>query len=194
MNLTYFVGGVNGVGKTTLLKKIAETQPGFVVVKGSEELMKWLGIPGDYEALRALPDEQKREEWARCLERLFEANQGRSLLVDGHYLNLIDGVVTSVMGEWACRFDAFVLVTAPTVDILRRIDKDSDRDRALFKLDEPDRYGRTEQYQQQTRAEFDKEVAECAVPGLIIHHLQRQTPKAVKEFLDFHTALQTQPA
>lgn len=36
---TYFIGGINGVGKTTLLKEIGERESSFEVVRGSQCFM-----------------------------------------------------------------------------------------------------------------------------------------------------------
>ncbi len=46
--MRFFLGGVNGAGKTTLLQNIKKVRPEFEVVKGSQELMHFLGIEGDY--------------------------------------------------------------------------------------------------------------------------------------------------
>jgi len=186
MYLKYFVGGVNGVGKTTLLKAIAEARPEFLVLRLSEHLMKWLGIPGDYDALRALSQEYKREQVPLCLERLLEDNQDRSILVDTHYLNTINGEITVVTDEWLSRFDALVMITAPTVDVIRRIDNDPARDRALFKPDETDKYAFIEHYQALTKQEFDRQARDCDVPSLVIHHRHHNTAMAVTDFLHFH--------
>ncbi|HSX42300.1 MAG TPA: ATP-binding protein [Candidatus Saccharimonadales bacterium] len=192
MNLNYFVGGVNGVGKSTLLDAIAKKSSNFRVVKGSEELMRWLGIPGDYDALRALPREKKRVEWVKCLEKLLDDHYGHDLLVDAHYLNMIDGVVTEVVGEWIAWFDAAVLVTAPPAEILKRIEGDRARERGLFRSDESDKLGVLEAYQQQTRAEFCR-ITEGdlwdLIPNVVISHRQDKTSEAVDQFLKFDAQL-----
>ena len=53
--------GVNGVGKTTLLKSICEKEPEvFHLFSGSTRFMEKLGLqPGDYESLRRLPEDFK---------------------------------------------------------------------------------------------------------------------------------------
>src|SRR5665213_1727358 len=94
-HLTYFIGGVNGVGKSTLLKRIQEKRPNdFEVISGSKLLMESLGIAGDYDALRALSNEQKAQAWAECVNQLLEAPRTANLLVDSHYVNLVNDELT----------------------------------------------------------------------------------------------------
>ena len=192
---SYFVGGVNGVGKTTLLDAIAKTQPGFRVVKGSNVLMDYLGIPGDYEALRTLPQEEKIDQFGRCLEGIF-SHQNENTLVDAHYLNLIRDEVYMATGEWLCHFNALVLVTAPTRQILGRIRRDRNRDRALFRVDRSLQERSLTDYKWKTLQEFQRQQEECAVPGLIISHQENGTAAAVQQFLEFHKEVQKtlQPA
>jgi ABC-type molybdenum transport system ATPase subunit/photorepair protein PhrA len=49
----YYVVGVNGSGKTSLLKAISKRTK-IDAIHGTTELMNYLGIPDDYDALRKL--------------------------------------------------------------------------------------------------------------------------------------------
>lgn len=191
MHFKYFVGGVNGVGKTTLLRAIAEASPSFRIVKGSERFMQHLGIPGNYDALRRLPEEVKSREWSNCLEQILDETYDlhQDLLLDAHYLNLIEGQVTTVTGVWMETFDAAVLVTASAEEILGRIQQDL-RDRALF-YDEADELAILKSYLEATEKEFSRCVKDYGLSGLKLIQGNGGTQEAVQEFLKFDVSLRT---
>lgn len=54
----YFIGGVNGVGKTTFMSELLSRDKRFKLFKGSFELMKRLGLnEGDYRPLKQFPED-----------------------------------------------------------------------------------------------------------------------------------------
>ena len=136
----YFVGGINGVGKTTLLGAIVKKQKEFQAIKGSQYFMQWLGIkPGDYASLRSLPDNYKNKEMDKMVHWLIAQKSitNKHLLFDAHYLNIKeDTIMVTATGNWIALMDALVVVTANNDEILHRIEIDQlshKRIRPIFK-------------------------------------------------------------
>lgn len=138
----YFVGGVNGAGKSTFLKKLALRDKGakFTIVSGSREFMKWLGInPGKYSHLQKLDDKYKKRELGMMIKSIVR-NSGqnkKTLLFDGHYLHYKRGAMVSALGGWIKFFKALFLIDAPAKVIVDRIYMDRKRrlnDRDLFPI------------------------------------------------------------
>ena len=150
-----FAGGINGVGKSTVLRRTAEVMD-IEYVSGSTALLSHLGFPGDYEKLRALSSDEQDREWAACVEKLLAT--GRSFLLDAHYLSLVRGKVTHQGGkEWLRRFDVAAIIMAPVGEILERISADERvRDRALFPegLSESGKLDMLIKYQEATYTDF----------------------------------------
>jgi ABC-type cobalamin/Fe3+-siderophores transport system ATPase subunit len=69
--MRYFLGGVNGAGKTTLLGEIGKYFPEIEIVKGSKNLMDYLGISGNYDALRAMTQKERDIALRIIIENLF---------------------------------------------------------------------------------------------------------------------------
>ena len=100
-NLAYFIGGVNGVGKSTFLNELIARETQFRVLKGSSAFMERLGLEqGDYDSLRALPDEYKRQEFNKMMEELLTepSNDGKILLIDAHYFHYKRGEMLDSTG------------------------------------------------------------------------------------------------
>jgi|WetSurSiteA1Bulk_404760.scaffolds.fasta_scaffold21394_1 adenylate kinase len=134
----YFVGGINAVGKTTLLNEVKFVKPEFEIVRGSEFFMKWLGIrPGDYDSLRSLSDEHKNIEFDKMMRWLVEQKpkEGKHLVIDAHYLNIKPEGIVNVTGDWISLMDALFVITAPNIEVLDRMEKDEKkkgRSRSIF--------------------------------------------------------------
>jgi adenylate kinase len=125
-----FVGGINGVGKTSVVKAAAE-ELGYQYVHGTSLLMKYLGFDSDYEKLRALKQGERDIALGECMEELLASKD--NVIADSHYMGLVRGKVDQVTDAWISGFDAFVLISAPFEDVWSRIETDSKhRDRALF--------------------------------------------------------------
>lgn len=132
--LQYFIGGVNGVGKTTLLENVDSLHLGFNIVKGSDRFMKWLGLQaGDYTSLRNLPNDYKNTQFAEMIDHLVykQHETDVSLLLDAHYLLCKRGEVIDTTGPWFARMDVLIVLTADPSVIHRRILEDP-KDRDVF--------------------------------------------------------------
>ncbi len=185
--MRFFLGGVNGAGKTTLLQKTKEARPEFEVVKGSQEFMAFLGIPGDYEALRALPEPyalQKLEEMVDGLVRKHEF-----LVFDAHYLNLVRGKVKKVTSPYLQRFDVLLLLKVSPETVLKRTANDP-RERALFPegLSEAQEFEMLSKYIAQQDEEFERLCSTYKIQGKVLDG--EHTPdEVVKEFIAFADTL-----
>lgn len=129
--MKYFLGGFNGCGKTTLVKNIGHAFPSFRVLRGSVALMDAFHIPGDYEALRAIPQTEKIAKLGGFLQPLL--NSPGNFILDSHYVNIIRGNLEKNTGGWIEDFDALLFIAVSPETVLKRIQKDQyHRDRALF--------------------------------------------------------------
>jgi adenylate kinase len=181
--MRYFLAGVNGSGKTTFLKKLAEIRPDIETIKGSQSLMEFLGIPGDYEALRALPKDYAQQKLDEMLEKLLETKE--NFIFDAHYLNLVRGEVKKVISPVIGKFDALLLRQVPTEIILERIKADhSIRDRALFPegLNEEEQFKMLNDYVNQYGELHEDLALEYNLPAKI---LTGEVDEAVQSFLEF---------
>lgn len=136
-NKIYFIGGVNGVGKSSFLQALLLKHQGFEVLWGSRKFMEWLGLqPNDYDALRNLPDDYKDKELDKMMKKLLKekVSNGRTLIIDGHYLNCKRGEVVDSTGNWISFFDALFVISASPKTILRRVEEDESKNNHKRKL------------------------------------------------------------
>ncbi|MBI2798099.1 AAA family ATPase [Candidatus Saccharibacteria bacterium] len=126
----YYFGGANGSGKSTLVSRIVKQKQEFIPFKGATELMEALGIPGDYDKLRAMDHSVTTAAFGKLVQE--QSKKHRNLIIDAHYMNLKHGKFYPVWGDWLSSVDALVLVEAPASAILERIELDPSKDRALF--------------------------------------------------------------
>ncbi|OGZ37922.1 MAG: hypothetical protein A3A94_03185 [Candidatus Portnoybacteria bacterium RIFCSPLOWO2_01_FULL_43_11] len=123
MNL-FFVGGINGVGKTSIVKKLSKTVP-IQELHGTTELMKWLGIAvGDYDTLRKIPENLKEKALEEFFCDLAADHSKRITMVTAHYVKIFNGRITPSYGPWYNYCDALILIISPPESILRRIIND----------------------------------------------------------------------
>lgn len=164
-----FVGGVNASGKTTLLKRISQ-ETGYTLVHGAGLLMGHLGCSNDYEKLRQCSDTEKDIAMVAVNQSL--AKRKDNVLLDSHYLMLINGKVSALPHEWFRGFDAFVLVTAPLDSVWERMTQDlTSRDRALFQEEATEEQKEILRVYQEKTAEVFKQVQKnFAVPGIRIEN------------------------
>lgn len=126
MTCAYFVGGINGAGKSTFVKKVAANNPGFVAWHGSSEFMRWLNLkPGDYDALRVMDDEYKIKEFGKLVEWTLDHFTGNTILIDSHFVRSVAEETYSVTGDWMHRMSGLVHLTALPTTVLERIHMDT---------------------------------------------------------------------
>lgn len=137
----FFIGGINGVGKTSITNFLAEESSEIKVLSGTEELMKRLGIKvGDYEKLRMVTEKEKDEAFADFFFDLKKSYQENDVvLVTGHYVKTLNGRITPSFGPWYGLCDAAILVVSEPKVILERILRDESEgsrvNRNLFGID-----------------------------------------------------------
>jgi adenylate kinase len=180
-----FLGGVNGVGKTTLIAKIKEAKPSLIVVDGSKAFMDWLGFRDDYEKLRAMDNETANQKLTEFITELVEKYELMDFILSSHYLNMVRGEVKDVMmGDWPNHFDQFILLTADPAQIYRRINNDS-RDRALVSYEtENEMIQAVKLYMDQTLEHAQAKTAQYQKPLKIITNNDGDLDKAALEVLD----------
>ncbi len=167
----YYVVGVNGSGKTSLLKAIS-VHTGIEVVHGTAELMKYLSIPGDYAALRAMNQDEVLMKWGETAQHLLKEYDSKPFLLDTHILNLTNGTIIRRDGEWIQNYDALVLIKAEPKTILARISQDIAKDRALFPsgLSHEQKLNMLDKYQDETEKLFYELCELYRLPHFIIQN------------------------
>ncbi len=123
-----FIGGINGVGKSTLISEIEKIKK-CRIIHGSALLMERMGLnKDDYDSLRKLPDKLKDEEWDKAMNYVIETSEiGQCTLIDSHYLHIKLGIITNVLGDWISSMDGLFLISASSSEIYRRINIDANR-------------------------------------------------------------------
>ncbi len=180
-----YVGGVNGVGKTTITQEAAKIL-GMECIRGSYALMEYLGFGHDYTKLRALTQKQRDIANRECSE--FLLNSKDNFIMDGHYLGLVHGKVDRVTDSWINGYDALILIEAPFEDVWDRIAADEKtRDRALFPTshDEDNKKTMLKNYIDQTREEFTRIAELYKKPHIIIQNDHGKQNVAIQAFVDF---------
>ena len=130
MNTTtkLFLGGINGVGKTTLASLVQELRPLWQVVHVSKEYMKFLNLPeGAYDQLRSLPESSHRASLRQLVNNLLVAHADTPVVIlDAHYV-VFDQAEYPILkvGEWIKEFDGLILVEAKAEDIDQRVHHDT---------------------------------------------------------------------
>lgn len=203
MRRSYFVGGVNGVGKSKFLETLSEGRDTMRVVHGTAVLLEALGLPTeDYEALRSAPRAEKNRAYSGIVLRsaIADIDDG-TVLFDSHYLNMIRGeIFQTVYGADESRMfalDALVLVTtSDPITVTRRVDGDTHRDRQLYPplATEVEKQGFMRRYWDETRTEFNRLVGVLAIPSLVIYNDTEDMSGAIEQFLAFDASLYPQQA
>lgn len=167
----YYVVGVNGSGKTSLLKAIS-AKTGIEAVHGTTELMKYLHIPSDYDALRAMDQNKVLAKWGETAHYLLEEYGSAPFLLDTHILNLTNGKIIRRDGKWIQNYDVLVLVKAEPKTILARISQDTAKDRALFPsgLSYDQKLATIDNYQKETEKSFYELCEQYHLPHLILQN------------------------
>ena len=115
------MGGVNGVGKTTLTHEVCD-KLNCRMVDGSALLMKELKIPGDYIKLRLLGEFEK----STALESIFKSLKRKSgtVLFTGHFVKILAGEISSSKGPWYQYCSALISIEGSPRAMAARIYED----------------------------------------------------------------------
>lgn len=131
-------------------------------------LMDYLGIPGDYAALRAMNQDKVLAEYGKAATHLARTYTGDCML-DTHLYNLTNGKLIPRYGDWIADYDILVLVKARPEVILERVEDDT-KDRALFPAGatNADKLRLLDDLQEQTEARFYKLAEQYHLPTLVL--------------------------
>lgn len=188
--MKYFVGGINGVGKSHFITNLTDVKPEYHTIDGSREFMKWLGFDRDYERLRNLMPEVRDARMADFINQTLNNTEAETLVYVGHFIVLVRGEIINVTRDWLARFDGIVLIKATPEVIFKRISKD-DRNRALFKEDTTNEEALRilKDYSLKENVAFLDLADRYGIPSLIIDSTDGVTPNMVYEFLQFDAKL-----
>lgn len=179
-----YIGGVNGAGKTTLLDAIKVRFPEIEILKGSKVFMEYLGIPGDYGALRALPMSEAGPKFEEMISKILLEKE--NFIFDAHYLNIVNGKIKRVSEDWIQKFDAIILLDISAETALKRIANEN-RDRALFPegMSKEEEIKMYSEYIEATRKDFQDIVSVRNIPHLIIDG-EKELDEKVEDFGRFY--------
>ncbi|HSW65654.1 MAG TPA: hypothetical protein VLI54_00755 [Bacillota bacterium] len=173
----YFVGGINGVGKSTIVRELVAAEPSLEHIHTTSLIMQWLGIaPGDYEHLQSLPEAHKTEQNQLMLTHHLgvAGQQYRQLVLDSHYLHILEGRTSQLItGDWPRFLGALVLIEADVESIHERISCDSPtRRRPLFLpgTTAAQQIDALSDYKRETREEFEAIATRFSLPHHIIEN------------------------
>lgn len=190
--MKYFVGGINGVGKSHFLRTLKDVKPDYELIDGSKEFIKWLGFDNDYERLRRLIPEIREAKYAEFINQTLNKSEAETLVYMGHYIVLVRGEIIHVVRDWLARFDGIVLMTTSPEIILQRIAADAhDRDRALFKegASEESKIKILKNYQLKEHVAFLELAETFGIPKLLIDNSGANAESNVFQFLDFEAKI-----
>lgn len=191
-SISYFLGGVNGVGKSTFSTEIVTRNPEFSLIKGSSFFMEWLGLDlGDYSSLRLLPKRYKHKELNRMMISLLSSpSNKKSVLIDAHYFHYNYGRLIDATGKWMSMVDVLLVVTADVKKILSRIEKDN-KNRDLFydKISEKEKELMIEHYLEETLQKAQKISNKYKIPLFVLDNSEDNTKGIVKNFLEIHNKI-----
>ena len=196
--LAYFIGGVNGVGKSTFLEELAFRHPQMKIIHGSTAFMEWLGLaPGDYEGLRKLPEDFKNAETNKMMRFILgqEREKEKVLIIDAHYFHYRRGELVDTTGEWMALLDALFVISAPPEVILARTERDElekDKHRNLFPVDTDtdQRLTMLNDFLTKTLEKAREVSARYDIPCFVIDNGSEGIEGAIEEFLSYHSSLQ----
>ena len=100
--------------------------------------MEWLGIePDNYAMLISMSNDHKDKEMEKMVNWIINERSRTKphILLDAHFLNFNYGIPTDVTGAWISQMNIYFVITAPSDEILTRIENDekiSGRERPMF--------------------------------------------------------------
>lgn len=187
--MNIYVGGINAVGKSTTLKKVAEMS-NYTYIHATSHLMDFFGFGSNYEKLRSLTQQERDIGLKKSMESIIKNNPNGNVLVDGHYMTIVRGKVNKVTDSWIQNFDALILFTADTHIVLERIIEDSSkRDRALFppNISENEMFLLLDDFNNKTEKEFELLANKYKKLFLKIENKKDKQEETILELLNFIT-------
>jgi adenylate kinase len=186
----YFIGGVNGVGKSSFLNELTSKYPEFYVVKGSSALMQWLGLnPGDYDKLRAMPEDYKTAQFDLMMENLLihPPHSDGIMLIDAHYFHYNEGNLVDTTGTWISKMDALFVITAGIDEVYSRVAGDS-KERNLFPKgsNTESQKDMLELYSERTTQKARELSEKYDIPYYLIENKQGKMEQVINTFLEIH--------
>lgn len=126
--------GVQGIGKSTLLRSLQDELRHIDMVLGSSLLRKLVG--GDFARFDGFPDALKQSYREQVIARMREQQEqsGRDLICDGHVTlrNAVTGIIEEVFTEQdSCFYSEIILLHAPADVVLQRRANDPNKRRSL---------------------------------------------------------------
>ncbi len=189
----YFIGGVNGAGKTSFLNELTLNNPEFHVVKGSSELMNWLGLNlEDYDKLRSMPEDYKTIQFDLMMEDLLThpPRSNEVVLIDAHYFHYNEGNLVNTTGTWISKMDALFVITARIHEVYTRVSDDSKKRNLFPQRSNPEvQRNMLEIYSERTIQKAKELSEEYSIPYFLIENTQGKMKKTVNTFLEIHFRL-----
>lgn len=191
----YLFTGVNGVGKTTLLKSIYEKEPGvFHLFSGSARFMERLGLQsGDYESLRQFPEDFKDKAFDDLmLEILRQKRPGvrAVLLVDAHLYNYKQGQMIESSTNWMGGLDSIFLVSTDAGSLRARMETDAKvRDTLPLGLGKSEQVGMLAYFLDATERKAREISKQYKIPFYVIQNPEGGMDTAIQDFLRIHKGL-----
>jgi len=193
--MNIFVGGVNGVGKSTILRRVTQIDKRFEVIHLASGIMQQLGLaPGSYDALRDTPSKAQSAATTIMMQALVSRKTQQVRLIDGHYSYLIEGTQRSATDTWIKLLDAYVLVTAAPEVIWRRINSDEVlRDRDLFTADSSDaaKQAQLAQFIKVDETDFEALAKAHQKDHFVLTHNDDDVDRAAKQLINFCDTVKT---
>lgn len=127
------VGGIQGVGKSTIVPRLPNYLPSVEIVPTSRVLADHASQHG-YGDFHALPVEEKaqvREAVGSLLLQRIEASPNDIFVLDWHYMDIREGVLSIQPDSLVGRVDAFIILEASPETVLTRRVNDPTRTRDL---------------------------------------------------------------
>lgn len=193
--MNIYVGGANGVGKSTILRRAAQIDKRLEIIHLASGIMQQLGIaPGNYDALRATSRAVQDSATTAMIDALTARQTHKVRLIDGHYSYLVAGAFRPATAAWIDQFDALVLVTADTKIIWHRVQADEVlRDRDLFSstADEAIKKAELTAFIENNRFEFELLSKKHQKDHFILTHNDDNVDRAAQQLINFINSITT---
>ena len=187
--MNIFVGGVNGIGKSTILRRVAQIDKRFEVVHYSGAVMQQLGLnPSDYEAFHKVDMIRCNQATAEVMSGLISRQTAKIRFIDGHYLAIREGEIFRLAGDWVAGLDGLVLVAAELAVAWERLQIDGRwQSRRIFTPDATPSEAQTELARnlEQTSQEFERWSEQYQKDHFVLTHNDDDAERATRQLINF---------